>query len=305
MIVDLPTPEDLESIGLSLLNQAWDTAATLLCDLDDAKFFTDELDETEIASFWDAARIQLSSAGAIAQTGCEYLLKGRIARVSPFLLIAEKPRDWPKPATAKHTQFSSFHTIAAEDLITVHNSVVSQPLSKEFIHQFETFRMRRNEVLHGIATRVEIHVTKLLVDILTINAQLGPEPNWTRARHAHLMKSPLSKLHSTDYADSRLVWEFGLVSEELDPADLKRFFNFEKKQRPYFCPNCKYNLASESDTKFKTARLQPNKAESTTVWCFVCDARQGVERTNCNSEDCKGNVISIEWGNCLTCGDSG
>ena len=254
MIIDIPTPEDLESIGLSLLNQAWDTATDLLCNFDDSQFFTGKLGEPETVAFWNAARIKLASAGAIAQSGCEYLLKGRITKVSPYLLIAQRPSDWPKVAITKHTHFSEFHTIAAEDLIKVHNSVVSPPLSEEFVRQFEKFRKRRNEVLHGMATRVSIHVAELLIDILTINSQLGPEPKWTRARRAHLINSPMSQLHSTEYADARLVWEFGLVSERLDPADLKRFFKFEKKQRPYLCPNCKYNLAGES-ASFRTDLL--------------------------------------------------
>jgi hypothetical protein len=36
MITDIPTPDDFKMVGLSLLNQAWDTAMSLLLELKDA-----------------------------------------------------------------------------------------------------------------------------------------------------------------------------------------------------------------------------------------------------------------------------
>ena len=301
MITEIPSANDFEAVGVQLLNVAWDTAATLIGDLVEAEYFEIDTDEVKEA-YWGASRINLSAALAIAQQGSEFFLKARIARISPYLLLGMPPKDWPKGSASKPTPFSDFRTIDAQDLIKVHDSVYSQSLSDEFILLFEQLRRKRNSIMHSVDRRLSIHASELLVTVLSINDHLGSEKNWAKVRYQYLRESPLSQMHSQDYADHRIVWEFSIVRDLLKPAELKRYFLFDKKQRTYMCPNCAYGLARDSDLEPKTALLKPNTSRSTTIWCFVCGESQNVERTECSEEACKGNVVSEELGRCLTCG---
>jgi len=45
-------------------------------------------------AYWAAAERELANAIAIAHQGVEFLLKGRIALVSPYLLIVQDPKHW-------------------------------------------------------------------------------------------------------------------------------------------------------------------------------------------------------------------
>src|SRR5947208_1683386 len=118
MITEIPTAEEFEAIGMQMLNGAWDTGASLLVDLDEAEEFNPYLEEVK-EDYWNAARTQLSTGLASAQQGNEFLLKGRIAKVTPFLLIGS-PRDWPGGCATKPVPFANFRTIDAQDLVKVH-----------------------------------------------------------------------------------------------------------------------------------------------------------------------------------------
>lgn len=300
MIVDIPSSDDFQAIGIQLLNTAWDTAASLLLDINEAEHFDVDTDEIEDA-YWSAARMQLSSALSIAQQGSEFLLKAKIAEISPYLLLGTQPREWPKECSKKDTPFSSFRTIDAQDLIKVHNTVQLKKVPDEFIAEFEKLRQQRNSIMHSIDKNLSVHVKDLMMAILFINNNLGNEPNWSIVRSTYLKNTPLAQMHSEDWANQQLVREFSIVLNLLSSKALKTFFNFDKKQRAYICPNCIYLLARDAEILSKTATLSPNTPDSTTISCFVCNEIQEVDRENCSQPSCKGNVLSYESGHCLTC----
>lgn len=302
MITDIPTSRDFYSVGTSLLNSAWDTAASLLLDVDEAKYFDVDTDEVSDA-YWSAARIELSTALSIAQQGSEFLLKGRIASVSPFLLLGAQPKDWPKGCTSNDTPFSEFRTIDAQDLIKVHNTCHTNKLSPNFIESFEDLRKKRNSIMHSIDKRLSVHAVELITSVLDINHALGEESNWAKVRHEHLKNAPLSQMHTDEWADVRQVREFAIVLDLLQPSTLLEYFGFNKKQRSYICPHCAYSLARDSEIYPKSATLKPNTPKSQSIYCFICGTTQDVERTPCTEGTCKGNVISPDYGRCLTCGE--
>ncbi|WP_438391194.1 hypothetical protein [Caballeronia sp. DA-9] len=301
MIIDIPTGIEFRSIGVALLNNAWDTATSLLIEIDDADYYDVDTDEIKEA-YWGAARIQLSTALSVAQQGSEFLLKAKIVEVSPYLLLAAQPRDWPKGCAATDTAFSEFRTIDAQDLVKVHNTIRTDKITETFIQRFEHLRKQRNAIMHSIDKKLSVHVSDLMLAVLQINAALGLEKNWARVRHDYLKTAPLSQMHSEDWADYRLVREFSIVVDLLKADALEEYFLFNRKQRHYICPNCSYSLASDDNIELRTALLAPNTSESTSIWCFVCGSTEDVERKACADSGCKGNVYSEQWGRCLTCG---
>jgi len=301
MITDIPTSEDFQAVGLALLNGAWDTATSLLTGIDIAESFGVETKEVA-DDYWASARVAIASALSSAQQGCEFLIKSRIAVVSPYLLIGALPRDWPKGCSKQSVAFSDFRTIDAQDLIKVHDTCCSVRFPDGFVTQFESLRKIRNATMHSIDKKLVVHISELIHAVLSIHAQFFPDANWAGVRHQHLKNAPMSKMHSEDWADHELVAEFEAIVSSLKPAVLKEYFGFDKKQRSYICPNCSYSLARDSGSDAYFATLKPNEPSSTSLWCFVCGEIQQVSRIDCQSEECKGNVISDDWDKCLTCG---
>ncbi len=300
MITDIPTADEFMQTGLSLLDFAWDTVATLLTDLDDSEFFGVDVPEVSDA-FWQASKQRLTTSLAVAQQGVEFALKGRIAAVSPFLLVAGSPKGWPSGCQKRDTNFADFHTIDSQDLIKVHDTVATTRLSDIFISKFENLRRIRNAIMHTVDKRVNIHVIDVVSAILSMYKQLFPTISWVQVRREFLERSPLSELYSSDFVEPRVIWEFSLIVELLSPEHVKEFFGFNKRQRRYICPNCNHQ-SGDNERKPKTAILKPNTLGSTTIHCFVCDTEIKVERADCPDPDCRGNVLSVEYGVCTTCG---
>lgn len=302
MITDIPSPSEFHAVGTQLLNTAWDTATTLLIDLDEAQYYTDlSGDSVAEQAYWNSAKLQLSTALSVAQQGCEFLLKSKISEISPYLLISSNPRDWPAGATTKDISYSLFHTADAQNLIKILNAFSDKRLSREFIDEFENLRKKRNTIMHSIDHNLSIHINELLTAVLLINDNLTSNADWVSTRREYLNSAPLAQMHPTDWANYRLVKEFSVVQEVLENPKLLKYFDFKFRQRTYTCPNCTKNLAPAEELDFESAVLKPKTPKSTTIWCYVCGETQKVEREPCPEPKCKGNVLCPDYGFCLTC----
>ena len=148
MIINVPTAEDFTRAGCNLLNLAWSQVDGLLAGLSDFEKDT-SLESLENVSpglvpireaepetkkertarhtaYWSAAERELANAIAIAHQGVEFLLKGRIALVSPYLLIVQDPKHWPKPDDNREIDFSLFRAIDAIHLPRICEAVSDQ-----------------------------------------------------------------------------------------------------------------------------------------------------------------------------------
>jgi hypothetical protein len=136
VIINVPTAEDYARTGLDLLNLAWrqvdDLNAKLqLFDRDNPRE-TEEENQERHRQIWDASDRQIANAVVIAQQATEFLLKGRIASVSPYFLISNDLKDWPKPDTSNTIEFSRFKTVDAVQLTKICDAVSPYRLPTEF-----------------------------------------------------------------------------------------------------------------------------------------------------------------------------
>ncbi|MDO9108901.1 MAG: hypothetical protein Q7U89_07955 [Coriobacteriia bacterium] len=285
--------------GLSLLGFAWDKAIELLGDLENARHYG--VDDSEAtAAFWTAARQTLLVTTTVAQQALEFILKGRIAAVSPYLLIAGQPREWPR-GVYTNVPFAEFRTIDAQDLIHVHDTVAEVPLQEAFVAKFDELRRKRNSIMHTVDRRVEARAGDILRDILLLYYQLFLGGDWVAVRRQYLERSPIAELHSTDFVEQQLVWEIEQVLGLLTNRQKQEYFGLPARQRKYICPECARN-SDHLELLPMTAVLRPNASNSTTVFCFVCGETTLVAREPCQRGDCPGNVVSDDEGQCLTCG---
>ena len=317
MITEIPTENDFTTTGLSLLGISWDTVSALLTELANFKSYQESFanymparlqllpqddDFPEISdAFWEASRQQLATALVVAQQGVEFILKGCIAKVSPFLLINGAPKDWPKGCNKNNTSFAEFNTIDAQDLVKTHDTVAERRLPDGFVRKYNDLRSKRNAIMHTVDKRINLHAKEVIVDILSVYKHLFPGGDWVKERRKFLEKSPVAKLDSPDFVEPLIIGEFSLITELLEPNQMKKFFGFNKGQRRYICPVC-YRNSEDSEIQSKTAVLKPNTAASDNLYCFVCDQDIPIEREDCPHNGCLGNVLSREHGICTTCG---
>ena len=299
MIRDIPNPSDFYSHGLNLLNVSWHGGMSLLTDLDNARYFTDDVD-AKLDKYFTSAKPNLITQISIAQQGIEICLKGKIAELSPYLLIHGNPRDWPKNSDKKDIYFADFRTIDSQDLIKVYNTISKDKLPQIFIDGFNKLRKKRNTIVHTVDKRVNVHIAEIFLEILNAFQYLFTDQKWTTIRREYLKNSPGVHLYE-NFVETQIIWEFSLLIDLLNPESLKKYFNFNKRQRKYICPICKSNIG-DTDEYPRTALLKPNSPKSENLYCFVCYENIPIIRHSCKNEDCNSNVISIEFGMCTYCG---
>lgn len=299
MVKNIPNPEDYFYSGKELFNFSWDIVAKLLTDLDEAHYF--DLDKDEISDkYWESSRSSLTTALAVIQQGVELILKGRIAQVSPFLLIADGVSKWPPLVGEDSLDFSEFRTIDAQDLVKAHNTFSIEKLGDDFVGKFNEMRIRRNSIVHSVHKELKILVTDIFESLLYMHKYFFPDENWSALRIAFLRNSPAALLGDWYYASNRICWEMNLVIDLLKPAEVKKYFDVNANQRKYLCPICLYGSEKNSDFDYKLAELRPKAPGSTSLFCPVCSETSKVEREDCQDNDCRGDVLSEE-GQCLTC----
>jgi hypothetical protein len=305
MITDIPTAEDFYTSGKELLDFAWDIVAGLLGELDLMKSYG-TIEQNESDAYWKSAQRKLSTALSITQQGVEFILKGKIADISVFILIAGEPVKWPSPYTSDDIKFSQFRMIDAQDLIKVHDTFSQTPLPRNFSESFSELRETRNSIMHSIDKSLEIPVIRVVNSILFMHKCLFPNETWGQVRKQFILKSPSSEIGGIDHAINEVCYEIALVFELLQPAKLKEYFNIEDhRQHRYFCPECYVEASHDSGFDSRLAVLKPKGKDTTNLYCPVCNDEYDVMRKKCKSIDCSGNVIGkvSEWPEiCLTCG---
>jgi hypothetical protein len=307
MIVDVPTPDDFNASGTDFLNIAWGMIVDLSLDLErQQELYIDDGLVTD--DYWKAAQRPLATALSLVQQGTEFLLKGHIATVSPYLLLSGDPSSWPSKCHERDVHFSEFKTIEAQDLIRAYNTVKDQHkrLPPEFQTRYEQLRSKRNIIMHSIDPNLRIQPKDLLIEILEICHDLIAPKAWIKTRKDFIDKAPSSLINDLETQLGDFLGEIAHVISLLQPAQLDKYFGFNKNQRSYICPDCYREVADYfEDTMPKFALLQPKGKTSTSLYCFICNKVIDVSREGCGSENCRGNVISIEPRRlCLTCGSS-
>lgn len=299
MVRDVPTAAEFTEHGIDYLNLGWSSVIDVVLDFADAQEWAGTIDDEMKTGFWAAAERELATALSLTEQGAEFLLKGRICAVSPWLLLSRSPNEWPKRCDKEDVPFSDFRTIDAQDLLKVHDTFAATKLPEDFAVAFEALRRQRNSIMHSINKSLRLATTSLLEQILSVSEYLIGPKAWVRTRRNFVGRDRHSALNC-DWDDYRVAREFAALVDLLTKSQLKLFFDFDKGQRAYGCPVC-CHASSDVELKCMTAQLRPNTPRSTSVYCFICDTTSPVERVPCAKSGCKGNVRDPEWDECLTC----
>jgi hypothetical protein len=289
---------------------AWEIAYDLLYQKELADIPTWDDDGTVTDDYWQSAQPILRNALGLIQQAHELGLKGKLAAVSPYLLISQDASRWP--GGSGPVSFSSFRTVDAVDLPRAMELFLS-PLSVMFRDLYEDIRKKRNTFAHGVAKGERLAAIDLLKMILATLQEFFPGQPWPKLRLAYLEKDPTAIAYSSDHAYPRLLREMDTVIEELNPADAKEFLDVDKKSRWYMCPGSCYSeihtdeFAASGEYPM-LAQLRPVKTPGAKqLYCFVCGETVEIERTACKDPKCPADVIfTDEIGGrvCLTCDEA-
>ncbi|NOJ66699.1 hypothetical protein [Acinetobacter indicus] len=303
MIKDIPTSDEFDLAAKAQFDFAWDIAMSFLVTIEDVSSYI-SVEEEEVRNFWESARQRILTSLIIAQQGIELALKAKLVAVSPYLLIAGSPSEWPKDNDGIGVSFSDFRAIDAQDLIKVYNTVYEEKLSPEFIELFERVRKLRNKAMHTVSRDLNVTAQEVIFILLEVHESLYTNENWIETRREFLHSSPATQLYyNNDHVEGLVVKEFLIVFNFLKPAQKQRFFKINPKQRLYFCPVCKHEGEKYESLEPRYAILSPNEPNSETIFCFVCNETHLVCREDCPHSECPGNVLSVEYGICCTCGE--
>lgn len=296
MITDIPSSTEFEQSGIDFLNLAWETIIELLTHLDNVKIKEWDDDGQVSNEYWQASQRALSASLALTQQGFEFILKGKVAEISPFLLISGSPNEWPKGCEKLNTSFADFKTIEAQDLIRVHDTFANIRLSDEVKEQFQKLRKLRNSIIHTVNKNTRFTPQEIIQQIVWIANTLTSDKRWTDIRRGYLEKSPPFIAYGTDELRFALAHETDLVIREITPRQAKDLFGYNKRQRSYHCPDC---LFHDEDHFPKLAQLRPNNPTSTQIYCLICNETYQIVRKDCGI--CKGNVFFESEDLCLSC----
>jgi hypothetical protein len=257
------------------------------------------LTKTLTTNIYNLLKKKLATSISLVQQGAEFLLKARIAEISPFLLISGDPSEWPHKCDKDDTSFADFKTIDAQELIRVYNTIHSQKLSDDFIAQYDKLRRLRNTIMHTVS-QIQITFVDVLTTTLEVNHVLGKPGKWIATRHTYIGHEPYPLL-DPDNTIVILCEEITKAIDILNPSKTMQYFGFNKRQRRYICENCLGESDYFENRYPRLAHLKPNNPDSTNLYCILCEQDRTVIRKDCINENCKGNVIDAETRECLTC----
>jgi hypothetical protein len=308
MITDLPTPDEYDRSGVNLFNMAWAAATSpvhKLEELVDGMGLSGAGLDQAVEHYWRGVQPQLANALSLTHQAMEVSIKGRIAAVSPYLLIANQPKDYPKDSDKTDVSFTELRTVDAIDLIRLHNTVAPVKLGSDFAVLFEKSRRERNKFIHGGKAHTTIKPLDVAQRVVEAFAALNPDLRWPAVRMEYLDNDEHWGFgFSAEFSVVNVLHEFDDVIQLAKKGWVERYLGFAKNKRRYHCPKCYF--AADSHEREFLPRLAQLSGAGDFLKCFICSAVTPVDRQDCVGSECKGNVMRpVErdhW--CTTCGNS-
>ncbi|NJO34959.1 MAG: hypothetical protein HC869_19430 [Rhodospirillales bacterium] len=279
---------------------AWEIALEVLDERGASEVQNWDHDGDASLLYWQQVQPKLANAFVLVQQAQELNIKSRIAEVSPFLLLAGDPREWPRGCDKSDVPFSAFRTVDASDLIRLHNAVSAQRLSDSFATLYDEVRQHRNILMHHGHAGARIEPMEILRLTLTTHKHLF-DGKWGPARATYWNSGSTATLYTNKWTHDALLREFEAIVELLKPAELREFFGYDKRQRHYLCPQC---VMRARDARVPLAELRSRAKTESKLYCFLCNVEFEIERAKCSHADCKSTVIALNYFNdrvCLTC----
>lgn len=295
MITNLPSDIDYKNVAFECLIQAYKN----ICKVDNEEL----VEDIDRGDLWEYNEIVLKTSVILTHQGIEALLKSKISEITPLLLIEQKRGNWKTLPESENCDFSDLYTISGDELIrTFFATVNPADYSTDLVSHFEEIRILRNKLVHGIGNETLYPEPILVLIIKSFTLLCGKDSFWTALQekfYNHPAQLTGEPVFVFDEAQQHIHLDY--LEALIGTGELNNHFTQDLKARRYFCPDCNgavgVSVAENGEVipypNFRFTFLKPNEPDSTNVNCLVCNDDFEVERTDCNKENCKGNVIFI------------
>ncbi len=272
--------------------------------------FTPEEREAAETEYWRRSQPSFGNALSLVQLAVELGLKGRIAGVSPYLLIARDARDYPSGSAKADVPFSAFRTLDAADLLRVHNAVCADRLDDSFAAWWDAIRRQRNALIHSVSPGAEIlRPDDIMEYVLVANRALHGDAPWFDRRLAYRLADEIAAAYDFDpsYSYGEVYLEFSYALRCLRPQVAKAHLGHDRRAKTYYCTHCCDDCSREFLDHWdigRTAQFRHTGSSCTALRCVVCQRTSSVLRKPCPDENCSSTVRSAEtehFGTCLVC----
>lgn len=304
MIVNMPTPHQLDETALRLLFVAWEEAVEVCYALsDDYRTSPEaELDDYQrelLTEYIKASESQMSFIISTLQHAAELKLKSILCSVSPYLLLLS---DSKVKFSKVDVDFSDLKTIDAVDLPSAVRSLTDFELPPSFDNEYRGLRIARNKFAHlglssaGFAPSVVLNV------IARIYSMLWPDGKFLRRRLDLDRLAPRHLFEDGRYFSLTNIAmnDLQIAKTLLDAGVFKKCFGVAKSKIVGVCPSCKYAMASKS---FEEPERSVVRVGTNTGFCVICvDTVLLKAGSLC---DCGTKIKASLDGNqcCLACGE--
>ncbi|MDH2299484.1 hypothetical protein [Cobetia sp. 29-18-1] len=304
MITNKPAPDEFKNLSVQYLAQSVDLLLKTEMALTQGDWGADEVLEEE----WENRQGILGNSLIMLFLSIENYFKYRICKVDPLLLIAGEPSRWGLSKGNKNFEDLFIHQF--DDLLVIYQEITEEGIDLGVKQRLNELRKKRNKYTHGLHRA--ILNPKYIIESTAIYLTSLWEENWTRDFKSAMLTEPLYGLTNEEEEQMMLLSYFKIFEKYLTANELRKLIGMPSTGRRYLCPYCK-NCSIESGITVNPnyALLVPNKAESETINCWLCECLIDVKRSSCILTECHGNVIYAKDTHyehtsncCLTCGSA-
>lgn len=291
MIVDIPSKNDFFTSADHMVNEAWEKIALLAhnyYDIENKNHFymtSKSLYEKyylNLDEYWKFARPKLISALTLVLQSVEFRIKGLIAEISPYLLLSSSSRQIPKADSKGVISFSQFHSIDAQDLITVYETFSEKKLSPKFNKWYSEIRVLRNKFMHTVDNKSDISPELIFKSIVFAHNELNKDDShWIFHRYNYKAIHSDGGIDFGINATSGLIYEMLQIHYELtgaihvcSRAVANEIFGFDPEVESFYCKHCvtvmsKYEWfdSKHIDDCFGTVQLNTRTSLFQCVFC--------------------------------------
>ncbi|MCK4504334.1 MAG: hypothetical protein KAW14_01855 [Candidatus Aegiribacteria sp.] len=271
MIQDIPNAESFRDAGIEYLNKVWENSVQLL--------FRDDMDESEREPV--LTHTQSNSNLALLHQGVDFLLKSRLADISPYLLLVGRSNHWPK-SVSTDISFSDFRIIDSHDLVKAVNIVSKDRLPAYFGDWHKAIRNARNRAIHTVDSNQYADSIELIRLVLEASEFLFEPKQWLRIRRDFLHENDLSQNnHEPEISEAYLLGclqrEFLNAIDNLSLDDVSRHFDFNPKKDRHICQYCleirerEYFFELKNEEKYYLATAYWINEDRNDAYCLFCE----------------------------------
>lgn len=297
-IKDIPSSNDFRKMGIEHIMIGYDGVLKFLTPLhenDDDYGVTEPEKMDHIQEYWEDARLSLLVHTGLIHEGIDFILKGLISNVSPYLLIKNDPSE-----IKKKEYFSELLTHDSKALPLLVNTYCESRVDDKFLRMFENSRKRRNKIRHTYDGSLKVQAEDIIKETLQMVNYLLNE-KWMNLRCDYYNREAFLTLYQAYDLTARphLLNEFKVLSKVVTPSEFRAVFHTHKKQRFFLCFLCTHPDYTE---EIRTCHLVEEGCFKY-LFCLLCSEKFETHEKKCREEDCECNIVVSEYSKCAYCSD--